>query len=403
MNTAVSGFVSESRHMRGVILKGSTPTELVKYNFEFLFVAGMVKSVVGALDAEKSMYLIHSEQGNESLDLALYVAARGENKQAYFTEIRNDNYNAHVLSDIIHDVGNSYRNIVYFDGFDSFSIEQKDSIFDQLSLISSEHFSCHAPSQCLQLVFSVSTITPELKMQIKQLGEVVELFLPPLRHRPSDIPELIEEAYREFRKKPQQSISPKVIDWLIAFQWPGNAQQLRRSIARLLLLSDQDTIEWHEAQLILPDIFPDESLNIPMEALCKCLLLQQEQLLDRFHPAVRKSMIFLAKNFNKDLSLAMLAAQAHSSSSHLSYLFRISFSVSFKQLLNMFRVIHARQQLEVNPQIRITDLYLDAGFGDLSHFEKIFKRYTGKTPNEYRKQLRPIATIKGELREHIAI
>lgn len=403
MNAAVSGFVSEHRQMRGVILKGCAPTKLVRYNFEFLFVAGMVKIIAGALDFEKNIYLIHGEQGNETLDLALYVAARGEHKQTYFTEVRSDNYSDYLLSEVIHDVSDSYRNILYFDGFDSFSIEQKKSIFDQLLLISSEHFSSQAASQCLQLVFSVSIVTPELKMQIKQLGEVVELFLPPLRHRPSDIPELIEEAYRGFRKKPQQSFSPEVTDWLLAFQWPGNTQQLRHSIARLLLLSDQDTIEWHEAQLILPDIFPDESLSIPMEALCKRLLLQQEQLLDRFHPAVRKSMIFLAKNFNKDLSLAMLAAQAHSSSSHLSYLFRISFSVSFKQLLNMFRVLHARQQLEVNPQIRITDLYLDAGFGDLSHFEKIFKRYTGKTPNEYRKQLRPIATIKGELREHIAI
>jgi AraC-like DNA-binding protein len=403
MNAAVSGFISECRQTRGVILKGSAPTELVKYNFELLFVAGMVKFIVGALDVDRGLYLICGEKGGEALDLALYAAAIGNSKQAYFTEIRSDNYSACLLSEVIHDVSDSYRNILYFDSFDSFTTEQKKSIFDQLSLISSEHFSCKAPSLCLQLVFSVCSVTPELKMQINQLGEVVELFLPPLRHRPSDIPELIEEAYREFRRKPQQSISPKVTDWLIAFQWPGNTQQLRRSIARLLFLSDQDTIEWQEAQLILPDIFPDESLSITMEALCRRLLLKQDQLLDRFHPAVRKSMIFLSKNFNKDLSLAILAAQAHSSSSHLSYLFRISFSVSFKQLLNMFRVIHARQQLEVNPQIRITDLYLDAGFGDLSHFEKIFKRYTGKTPNEYRKQLRPIATIKGELREHITI
>ena len=37
-----------------------------------------------------------------------------------------------------------------------------------------------------------------------------------------------------------------------------------------------------------------------------------------------------------------------------------------------------------HPEKSITDSALDNGFGDLSHFEKIFKKHTGMTPKKYK-------------------
>jgi AraC-like DNA-binding protein len=38
------------------------------------------------------------------------------------------------------------------------------------------------------------------------------------------------------------------------------------------------------------------------------------------------------------------------------------------------------------PNQRITDICFRVGFGDLSHFEKTFKRLVGSNPREYRRQ-----------------
>ncbi|MGH9382170.1 MAG: helix-turn-helix domain-containing protein [Thermoanaerobaculia bacterium] len=52
----------------------------------------------------------------------------------------------------------------------------------------------------------------------------------------------------------------------------------------------------------------------------------------------------------------------------------------------MVRIERAKQLLVEEPRHRITDISLDVGFGDLSHFEKTFKRIVKISPREYRRR-----------------
>ena len=67
---------------------------------------------------------------------------------------------------------------------------------------------------------------------------VVPLILPPLRERRSDIPQLTMFFLQRFladEKRQGITISPEVMDQLIAYDWPGNVRELQNVIRYLLV------------------------------------------------------------------------------------------------------------------------------------------------------------------------
>jgi two-component system, NtrC family, response regulator AtoC len=69
---------------------------------------------------------------------------------------------------------------------------------------------------------------------------VVELVVPPLRERRTDIPALAEEFVRRYKDKfglDRLELSPALVQRLAAADWPGNVRQLENTIARFAALS----------------------------------------------------------------------------------------------------------------------------------------------------------------------
>jgi two-component system response regulator AtoC len=81
---------------------------------------------------------------------------------------------------------------------------------------------------------------------------VVELVVPPLRDRRSDIPALAAEFARRYGDKfgtGALAIEPALLDALAAASWPGNVRQLENAIARLAALATSTTLsvaDWTE-------------------------------------------------------------------------------------------------------------------------------------------------------------
>jgi two-component system, NtrC family, response regulator AtoC len=74
---------------------------------------------------------------------------------------------------------------------------------------------------------------------------VVPLYLPPLRERVSDVPELAKHFLTSFSRdlgKKVNSITPEALDLLRRYSWPGNVRELRNVIERSVLLADADTL-----------------------------------------------------------------------------------------------------------------------------------------------------------------
>ncbi len=75
---------------------------------------------------------------------------------------------------------------------------------------------------------------------------VVSIFVPPLRERIEDIPELVQLYLKEFSIKymrPIPKIDPEVMYTLMHHPWPGNIRELRNTIERLVILVDEETVK----------------------------------------------------------------------------------------------------------------------------------------------------------------
>jgi DNA-binding NtrC family response regulator len=74
---------------------------------------------------------------------------------------------------------------------------------------------------------------------------VVPLRLPPLRERPSDIPQLFHHflcSYRRPDGRGPRSVSADALDRLTKYSWPGNVRELKNLVERLVVTIDEDQI-----------------------------------------------------------------------------------------------------------------------------------------------------------------
>ncbi|HLE56907.1 MAG TPA: sigma-54 dependent transcriptional regulator [Rhodothermia bacterium] len=75
---------------------------------------------------------------------------------------------------------------------------------------------------------------------------VLNIYLPPLRERPDDIPLLVRRFVREFataHDRPFRGISAEAMQLLVAYQWPGNVRELRNLIESMVVLAPGREIE----------------------------------------------------------------------------------------------------------------------------------------------------------------
>ena len=65
---------------------------------------------------------------------------------------------------------------------------------------------------------------------------------------------------------------------------------------------------------------------------------------------------------------------------------------TFTQFVNEFRIVHATKLLS-ETQDSISTICFDCGFNNFSHFNRYFKKITGKSPSQYRKELNPVPLV----------
>jgi len=83
--------------------------------------------------------------------------------------------------------------------------------------------------------------------------KVVDLHLPPLRERRSDIPELVGHFLRSQNARQGMNVtdvSPRAIQAMMAYSWAGNIRELSNAVERAMLFCDGQTID-------LPDLPAD--------------------------------------------------------------------------------------------------------------------------------------------------
>ncbi len=98
---------------------------------------------------------------------------------------------------------------------------------------------------------------------------------------------------------------------------------------------------------------------------------------------IKKAISYISKNYSKPLFLEDVAQYVHLNPAYLSSIFKQYSGSAFRDYLNMVRIEESKRLL-ANTDYSIIDIAIAVGFEDQSYFSKVFKKYTGLTPKQYR-------------------
>lgn len=103
------------------------------------------------------------------------------------------------------------------------------------------------------------------------------------------------------------------------------------------------------------------------------------------NPYVEQAIQYIHAHYNEPLTNASIADQLLISERYLSKLFYKYTRSTVQDYLNSYRI--NQSVLLMTKGHSITDIALHVGFSSPPHYTKVFKKYMGLAPNEYRKTL----------------
>jgi len=95
---------------------------------------------------------------------------------------------------------------------------------------------------------------------------------------------------------------------------------------------------------------------------------------------------YVDKNYEKEIFLDLLSEKLNISKTYLSSYFKEKTGMNFVDYLNSYRIRKATKLLE-DSSTMIKDVAIKVGIPNIRSFNRSFKKYTGKSPNEYRRSL----------------
>ena len=120
------------------------------------------------------------------------------------------------------------------------------------------------------------------------------------------------------------------------------------------------------------------ALNDFIESVYEQLRFQKS---DRLRPA----MEYLQKYYAEHVTIEDVARAAHMSVSRLCHLFQQQFQFTVFDYLTNLRISRAKHLLAATDRTCL-QISLEAGFNNLSYFNRTFKKRLGMTPSQFRKQ-----------------
>ncbi|HSW51905.1 MAG TPA: DNA-binding response regulator [Sulfuricaulis sp.] len=106
---------------------------------------------------------------------------------------------------------------------------------------------------------------------------------------------------------------------------------------------------------------------------------------NRAEALVDKVRVYVAQRLSEKILETELAQHCAMSYFHFSRTFRRVAGVTLREYILRERVHRAARLLQQAPGLSVKAVAFEAGFRDLSHFARMFRRYQGISPSEYRK------------------
>ncbi len=137
--------------------------------------------------------------------------------------------------------------------------------------------------------------------------------------------------------------------------------------------------------LTKPELFDSwaEAADYLRELAGVLIALQCEEQHKRVDKTIAGLQMFIQEHLAEDLSLVRLSEQVHLNPSYLSRLYRQTTGVNLSVYIEGVRIAQAKELL-LNGGMRIQDIARKIGYDNTTSFTRLFKKNTGRTPQEFR-------------------
>ncbi len=95
---------------------------------------------------------------------------------------------------------------------------------------------------------------------------------------------------------------------------------------------------------------------------------------------------YINQNFERQIPLEEIAGIASMTVPSFCRYFKRSTGKTFTRFVNEYRIVQARRLL-TETSSGITEICYECGFNNFSHFNKLFKEFTGRSASQYRREL----------------
>lgn len=99
-----------------------------------------------------------------------------------------------------------------------------------------------------------------------------------------------------------------------------------------------------------------------------------------------KIMSYIAQNYMKDISLTVMAEDFGLSSSYFSRCFKEVMGKNYSEMISSYRLEKAKGLIDNEEEIKMFQVAELVGFASYKAFQEAFKKYTGMSPESYRKE-----------------
>lgn len=170
------------------------------------------------------------------------------------------------------------------------------------------------------------------------------------------------------------------------FSWIFCTHGLTLSLSAFIILIGYYGLKQKEIFIQYPNL-NTEYVTEPKTKYAGMLLKNED--IEQYVSKIRHFMAAEKPYLDADLTLPELANRLDIPSHHLSRVINEHFGINFFDFINQYRIEEVKARID-NPEYRnlsLLGIAFDSGFNTKSAFNRVFKKMTGFTPSEYRKQL----------------
>lgn len=124
-----------------------------------------------------------------------------------------------------------------------------------------------------------------------------------------------------------------------------------------------------------PTLAPNEEVQETPDAG-----MDYAELMQRICQLMEEQQLFI----NPNLKITDLVTALGTNRSVISACINSQCNCSFPQFVNTYRVAHAKDLLCSQPDMKVAEVWVKAGFSSEASFYRIFKAITGSTPTDWR-------------------